>query len=103
MPVIRIIHVTFPPDQAQKAERNWMESCAPIMIRQSGCRSEELLRSKDNPGEYISYSEWDSEDSIKAYLASEAHQEIKLHNSNITGARVEVKHYERIMSAPTTN
>jgi hypothetical protein len=54
MPVIRIIHVTFPPDQAQKAERNWMESCAPIMIRQSGCRSEELLRSKDNPGEYIS-------------------------------------------------
>ena len=103
MPVIRIIHVTFPPDQAQKAERNWMESCAPIMIRQSGCRSEELLRSKDNPGEYISYSEWDSEDSIKAYLASEAHQEIKRHNSNITGARVEVKHYERIMSAPTTN
>lgn len=97
MPIIRIIHVTFPPDQAQKAEQNWMESCAPLMIRQSGCRSEELLRCKDNPGEYISYSEWDSEDSIKAYLASEAHQEIKNHNRNIVGARVQVKHYERLM------
>jgi heme-degrading monooxygenase HmoA len=94
MPVIRIIDVTFPPDQAQKAERNWTESCAPIMIRQPGCLWEELLRSVENPGEYISYSEWDSMESIRRYLASEDHQEIKRHNRNISGVKVEVKHYE---------
>jgi heme-degrading monooxygenase HmoA len=96
MSVVRIIYVTFPPDQAEKAERNWRESCGPLMIRQPGCLAEELLRSKDNPGEYVSFSEWDSEESINAYLASEAHQEIKRHNRNITGARVEVKTYERV-------
>jgi heme-degrading monooxygenase HmoA len=96
MPVIRVIYVTFPPDQADTAERNWKESCAPIMIRQPGCLWEEMLRCKENPGEYISYSEWDNWGSIQNYLASEDHQEIKRHNRNITGAKVEVKHYELV-------
>ena len=96
MPVIRIIHVTFPPDQAEKAERNWKEKCAPIMIRQPGCLREELLRCKDAPGEYLSYSEWSSEDRIQEYLRSEDHQEIKRHNRNVEGARVTVKHYELV-------
>ena len=96
MPIIRIIYVTFPPDQAAKAERNWTESCAPIMTRQPGCRSEELLRCKENPGEYISYSEWEDQESIQSYLQSEDHQEIKRHNRNIEGAKVEVRHYELV-------
>jgi heme-degrading monooxygenase HmoA len=96
MPVIRIIHVTFPPDQAEKAERNWKQHCAPIMIRQAGCLREELLRCKDAPGEYLSYSEWSSEESIQAYLRSEDHEEIKRHNRNIEGARVAVKHYDLV-------
>lgn len=96
MPIIRIIHTTFPPDQAEKAERNWKESCAPIMLRQPGCLSEELLRCKETPGEYISYSEWDNDESIQKYLQSEDHQEIKRHNQNITGAKVAVKHYELV-------
>ena len=96
MPIIRIVHTTFPPDQAEKAERNWKESCAPIMIRQPGCLSEELLRCKETPGEYISYSEWDNDESIQKYLQSEDHQEIKRHNRNITGAKVAVKHYELV-------
>ena len=94
MPIVRVIHVTFPPDQAVKAEENWKESCAPIMIRQPGCRSEELHRCKENPGDYISYSEWDDEESIQRYLQSEDHQEIKRHNRNIEGVKVEVRHYE---------
>ena len=96
MAVVRIIQVTFPVDQAQEAERNWKESCAPLMMRQPGCLTEELLRARDNPGEYVSLSEWDSEDSIKAYLASEAHQEIKRHNSNIRNATVSVREYDRV-------
>ena len=94
MTVIRLIYTNFPADQAEKAERNWKEKCAPLMIQQHGCASEQLLRCTDNPGEFISYSEWDSEESIAAYLKSEAHQEIKRHNRNITGAHVLVKHYE---------
>ncbi len=94
MPVVRIIHVTFPAEQAEKAEQNWRESCAPIMIRQPGCLWEELLRCRENPGEYISYSEWDSSESIQKYLESEDHQEIKRHNRNIEGVKVEVKHYD---------
>jgi heme-degrading monooxygenase HmoA len=66
------------------------------MIRQPGCLSEELLRCKESPGEYISYSEWDNDESIQKYLQSEDHQEIKRHNRNITGAKVAVKHYELV-------
>ena len=42
------------------------------------------------------WSDWDSEASIKKYLASEAHQEIKRHNRNIRDASVLVKHYEQV-------
>ena len=94
MPLIRIIHVTFPPDQAVEAERDWKECCAPIMIRQQGCLSEQLLRCRDVPGDYISYSVWDSDESIRTYLQSADHQTIKRHNANIRDARVEVRNYE---------
>jgi heme-degrading monooxygenase HmoA len=96
MPIIRMIHTTFPPDQGAKAERNWKEKCAPLMIKQPGCLSEELLRCREKPGEYISYSEWENEESIQKYLQSEDHQEIKRHNRNITGAQVVVKHYDLV-------
>ena len=33
---------------------------------------------------------------IQKYLQSEDHQEIKHHNRNITGAKVDVKHYELV-------
>lgn len=96
MPIIRLIYVQFPPEQAERAEANWKEKCAPLMIRQPGCLSEELLRCTDNPGEMISYSEWDDEKSIENYLASDDHQEIKRHNRNITNANVSVKHYRMV-------
>ena len=96
MSVIRMIHTTVPPELAQQAERNWKEKCAPLMIKQPGCLSEQLLRCTDHPGEYISYSEWDGEDSIKRYLQSADHQEIKRHNRNIPGVTVVVKHYELV-------
>ena len=93
MSVIRIIYASFPPEQADKAVANWKQYCAPLMIRQDGCLSEELLTCTDRPGEFISYSEWDGEASIRKYLASDDHQEIKRHNRNIEGAEVVVKHY----------
>jgi len=44
--------------------------------------------------EYISYAEWDNEESIRTYLKSKDHQEIKRHNTNIIGAKVVVKQYD---------
>jgi heme-degrading monooxygenase HmoA len=89
-----MIITTVPAQFASQAERNWREKCAPLMVKQHGCLLERMLRSKDNPGEYISYAEWDGEDSIRAYLGSADHQEIKRHNENITGAKVVVKQYD---------
>jgi heme-degrading monooxygenase HmoA len=96
MSVVRLIYVSFPAELAEQAEKNWKEECAPLMIKQPGCLSEQLLRCLDRPGEYISYSEWDNDDSIRQYLNSADHQEIKRRNRNITGAKVEVKRYEPV-------
>ncbi|MGQ7793929.1 antibiotic biosynthesis monooxygenase family protein [Faunimonas sp. B44] len=96
MSVIRMIFVTVPGDMTDRAVGNWKTECAPLMIRQPGCRSEQLLQSTDNSGEFISYSEWDSEESIERYLQSEDHQEIKRHNRNIEGASVSIRHYRPV-------
>lgn len=96
MSYVRLIFVSVAPEDAEKAERNWKESCAPLMIQQPGCVSEELMRCTDTPGEYISYSEWNSMEDIEAYLRSPAHEEIKRHNRNIQGAKVTVKTYSLV-------
>jgi heme-degrading monooxygenase HmoA len=96
MAINRIIHCVFPADQADQAIENWKQHCAPLMIRQPGCRSEMLLRSTDNRGEFLSYSEWDDMAAVERYLASEDHQEIKRHNRNIEGAQVTVTHYQPV-------
>ena len=94
MAIVRMIVTTVPAQMASQAERNWKEKCAPLMKRQRGCKLERLLRAKNSPGEYISYAEWDNEESIRAYLKSQDHQEIKRHNTNIAGAKVVVREYE---------
>jgi heme-degrading monooxygenase HmoA len=96
MSIIRLIITTVPQEYGSRAERNWKEFCAPIMIRQPGCLSEKMLRCETTPGEYISYSEWEDEECIQQYLASEDHQEIKRHNTNIPGAQVVVKKYHLV-------
>ena len=79
MAIVRLIFVRVKPDDAAAAERVWKADCAPLMIKQKGCLSEELLKSTETPGEYISYAEWDSQASIDRYLASADHQLIKQH------------------------
>ena len=88
--MIRLIFVKVDPSQAQKAERTWKEYCAPLMIKEPGCVSEKLLKCTDDPGEFISYSEWDNQDSI------DAHEEIKKHTSSIHSSRPTVKRYEEV-------
>ncbi|HWP58498.1 MAG TPA: antibiotic biosynthesis monooxygenase family protein [Candidatus Acidoferrales bacterium] len=94
MAVVRLIYVKVAPEQAGHAERLWKESCAPLMIQEPGCLSEELLKCVESPGEYISYSAWESHEAIEAYRRSKAHDEIKRHARGLQGERPVVKRYE---------
>jgi heme-degrading monooxygenase HmoA len=93
--IARLIYVTVALQDAADAERIWKEDCAPLMIKQQGCVSEELLKSIDAPGEYISYSEWQDQGAIDRYDGSEAHREIERHTQRLKVTQPPVtKHYQ---------
>lgn len=96
MPIVRLIQVKVDPGQSAEAERIWKEDCAPLMINQQGCISEQLLKCIDVPGEYISYSEWKSQADIDRYRDSDDHEQIQSHSRTLQGARAEVKLYEAV-------
>jgi heme-degrading monooxygenase HmoA len=93
--ITRMIIVSVPKDKVAEAERLWKEDCAPLMIRQPGCVSEEFLRNRENPGEFISLSKWENQLAIETYRSSQAHKEIQQHTRALMGvSKVEVKSYE---------
>lgn len=95
MTVARLIYVKVSPGKVSEAHQVWKEECAPLMIKQPGCLSEELLKGIDDPTEMISYSEWQDEQSIDRYLASSDHQEILRHTQGLSdGSDPLVKHFE---------
>jgi hypothetical protein len=47
MSIVRLIHITIGPSEAEHALQVWKKECAPLMIQQKGCISEKaasLLR-----------------------------------------------------------
>jgi len=94
MSVVRMIYVKVKPESRDEAERVWKEDCAPLMIKQPGCLSEKLLKCHDEPGEYISYSEWEDDAAIEAYRKSKDHDVIVAHSNKLAGAKSQVKTYE---------
>ena|SRR3990172_232132 len=93
--ITRMIIVTVPKEKASEAERIWKTECAPVMIQQPGCLSEQLLRNLENPGEVISLQIWQDQKSIDQYRAGPGHQEILKHTRGLMGvSKVEVKNYE---------
>ncbi len=97
MALVRMIFVNVGPDRAAEAERVWKEECAPLMIKQQGCLSEELLKALTAPGEYISYAVWENQECIDRYLASDAHREIKSHGARLAVLEPPVvKEYELV-------
>jgi len=93
MSIVRMIYVKVKPEQQAQAEKIWKDDCAPLMIKQPGCLSEKLLKCVDAPGEYISYSEWESDAAIEKYRKSKDHDTIQQHSRGLTGAKAEVKRY----------
>jgi len=95
MPIARLIFVSVYPDQAIEVEKVWKENCGPLMLQQPGCISEKLLKCADQDGDFISYSEWDSQEAIDQYLESDAHALIRQHSRALQGGtRPAVRRYE---------
>lgn len=93
MSIVRLIYVIVKPGQGKSAVDLWKNHCAPLMIKQPGCLSEKLLECVDAAGEFISYSEWDNQESIDKYRASQAHAEIQQHARGLQGGQATVKRY----------
>ena len=93
--IIRMILVNVPKERTAEAERLWKEECAPLMIKQPGCLSEQFLRGRENTGEFISLSTWEHQAAIDKYRASEAHKAVQQHTRGLMNvAKVEVKSYD---------
>lgn len=93
----RMIVVTVPAERAAEAERLWKQGCAPLMIQQPGCLSEEFLRNSKDPGQIISLQTWENQGAIDRYRKSPAHEEILRHTRGLMGvSKVEVATYEVI-------
>jgi heme-degrading monooxygenase HmoA len=91
--IARMIFVKVAPEQVREAIDDWKKVCAPLMISQPGCLSEELLECNEHPTEFISLSHWESTEAINAYRAGEAHERIK-HGTRGIKADVTVKTYQ---------
>jgi|SRR5688500_8012718 heme-degrading monooxygenase HmoA len=93
--ITRMILVNVPQDKAAEAERMWKEECAPLMIKRPGCLTEQFLRGREDPGEFISLSTWENQEAIDRYRESPEHKEIQRHTRGLMGvAKVQVKTYE---------
>ena len=90
--ITRMIFVKVAPEQVKEAIDDWKKVCAPLMIVQPGCTSEELLECRENPDEFISISNWESQEAIDTYRSSEAHERVK-HGTRGIKAEVMVKTY----------
>jgi heme-degrading monooxygenase HmoA len=95
MSIIRLIHIKIDPSETETAERIWKTECATLMISQKGCISEKLLRARER-GEFISYSEWETEADIERYTNSPAHKQIVSHTRSVKGANAVVKLYDLV-------
>jgi heme-degrading monooxygenase HmoA len=93
----RMIVVSVPAERAAEAERLWKQGCAPLMIQQPGCISEEFLRNAKDPGEIISLQTWENQAAIDRYRKSPAHEDILRHTRSLMGvSKVSVSTYEVI-------
>lgn len=93
--ITRMILVNVPTEKVAEAERLWREDCGPLMKKLPGCVSEQFLRSRENPGEFISLSTWENQEAIDRYRASDAHHTIQQHTRALMNvAKVDVRSYD---------
>jgi heme-degrading monooxygenase HmoA len=94
--ISRHVIVKAPQGKQAEIERLWKEDCAPLMIKRPGCLREEFLHCREDPTEYISISEWESQQAIDNYLKSQEYETIKQHTRGLTGVAATVKSYDLV-------
>ena len=95
MSIIRLIHIKIDPSETETAERIWRTHCSNLVSSQKGCISQKLLRARER-GEFIAYSEWETEADIDRYMSSAAHNQIVSHTRGVKGASAVVKLYDLV-------
>jgi quinol monooxygenase YgiN len=66
------------PARAMELERLWHQAIAPILFRQLSCVRVDLLRNREQPGEYIGVTEWQGQAAISEYMASDDFSQLLL-------------------------
>src|ERR1700730_17645129 len=95
MSIIRLIHIKIDPSETETAECIWKTQCATSMISQSNSISVAEESSRER-GEFISYSEWETEADIERYTNSSAHKQIVSHTRSVKGANAVIKLYDLV-------
>lgn len=67
--IIRIVRLTFRSEETNNFEALFDRTCNQIRNFE-GCRHLQLLRDKDNPNIYCTYSHWDNEQCLENYRNS---------------------------------
>ena len=74
------------------ATKSWQPRVLSKSTRKSAVKK--LLKCHDEPGEYISYSEWEDAAAIETYRKSKDHDVVVSHSRNLQGAKATAKTYE---------
>jgi quinol monooxygenase YgiN len=76
--ITRHLTILTSPARAMGLERLWHQAIAPILFRQPSCVRVELLRNREQPGEYIGVTEWQGQEAISEYMASDDFSQLLL-------------------------
>ncbi len=96
MTIIRVVRATYPQNKAEEVVRAWKQTTGPLVNNAPGCRSEELLRCRDVPNEFVFTSEWESERTIRDFIASEDYRKVRQKHVDLGGMQVHLRLYDRV-------
>lgn len=68
--MLRIVKMVFTPGEEEKF-LGYFHASAPKIRSFPGCLSLELLRDKDHPNVFFTYSQWEKEQDLQAYRKSD--------------------------------
>ncbi len=86
--IIRIVKMTFEPEQVPQFLEVFNES-KELIREQSGCSHLELLRDKNSPNVFFTYSYWDDETDLQNYRNSTLFKEVWAKTKILFAAKAE--------------
>src|SRR5690606_4169611 len=86
--LIRIVKLTFKPDNIPSSERIFNESKNRILACE-GCHTVDLYRAIDHPNVFFTYSLWEKERDLQSYRTSDCFKEVWAHTNELFSDRAE--------------